>query len=206
MKNPLNYQTTEFDCGPASLINAISFLFKREDIPPDIAKHVMLYSLDAYNEKGEFGKSGTSQMAMMFVSSWLNQFEKAKKFPIHCEYLSGSDVSIAQNGKIVAGLQQGGAVVIRLIYGCWHYVLLTGIDDKYIYLFDPYFRKRAFQAQGIQIVSNAPTKMNRKVAFEYFNNEGKGIYALGPRDTREAIVIFNQKTRKTADSTIEYFI
>lgn len=206
MKNPLNYQTTEFDCGPTSLMNAISYLFRREDIPPDIAKNIMLYSMDAYNEKGEFGKSGTSKMAMMFVSSWLNQFEKVKKFPIHCDYISGAEVGLTPNSKVVSSLQQGGAVVIRLMYGCWHYVLLTGLDNNFVFLFDPYFRKREFRAPGIQIVTNAPTKMNRKVAYEYFSNEGKGIYALGPKDTREAVILFNQQTRKTEFNTIEYFI
>jgi hypothetical protein len=67
MKNPLSYQATEFDCGPTTLTNAISYLFKREEIPPDVIKHIVLYSLDAYNCKGEFGKSGTSGMAMMFL-------------------------------------------------------------------------------------------------------------------------------------------
>ncbi len=33
MKNPLNYQTTEYDCGPTTLINAISFLFEKEGNP-----------------------------------------------------------------------------------------------------------------------------------------------------------------------------
>ena len=89
MKNPLNYQVTEYDCGPTTLFNAMSFLFKREEVPPDIMKHIMLYCLDAYNGKGEFGKNGTSRMAMMFLSEWFNQFGKVKKFPIHSEYLTG---------------------------------------------------------------------------------------------------------------------
>ncbi len=32
MKNPLRYQLTEYDCGPASMLNAISYLFERKDI------------------------------------------------------------------------------------------------------------------------------------------------------------------------------
>ena len=46
MKNPLSYQTTEYDCGPTALTNAMSFLFSREDIPPDIIKAITLYCLD----------------------------------------------------------------------------------------------------------------------------------------------------------------
>ena len=57
MKNPLNYQTTEYDCGPTTVMNAISFLFKREEILPDITKSIRQYCLDGYNRKGEAYKS-----------------------------------------------------------------------------------------------------------------------------------------------------
>ncbi|MDR0904811.1 MAG: peptidase C39, partial [Oscillospiraceae bacterium] len=60
MKTPLQYQITEYDCGPTSLLNALRFLFEREDIPPDVPKYIMMYCLDAYNSKGESGKNGTS--------------------------------------------------------------------------------------------------------------------------------------------------
>ena len=30
MKNPLHYQLSEYDCGPTSMLNAISFLFEEE--------------------------------------------------------------------------------------------------------------------------------------------------------------------------------
>ena len=48
MKNPLHYQLSEYDCGPTSLLNAISFLFEREEIPPEILRNIMLYCLDCY--------------------------------------------------------------------------------------------------------------------------------------------------------------
>ena len=35
MKNLLNYQSSEYDCGPVSLTNAIRYLFDREVIYPD---------------------------------------------------------------------------------------------------------------------------------------------------------------------------
>ncbi|WP_283608084.1 cysteine peptidase family C39 domain-containing protein [Faecalispora anaeroviscerum] len=206
MKNPLNYQTTEYDCGPTTLLNAMSYLFRREEIPPDIIKHITLYCLDSYNGKGEFGKNGTSRMAMMFLSDWLNQFGKVKKFPIHCEYLTGRDVTIHQNSKIVSALQQGGAAVVRLRYGYWHYVLLTSADEASIDLFDPYYRKKPFQQQGIEIISDNPMSRNRRVAYELLNNSGRGPYALGPTETREAILLFNTETQKTPANTIEYFI
>lgn len=206
MKNPLSYQTTEYDCGPTTMINALRFLFKREEIPPDVIKYITLYCLDVYNQKGESGKNGTSGMAMMFLSSWLNQFGKVKKFPICCEFLTGRDVFIGQNSKIVTGLQQGGAVVLRLRYGCWHYVLLTGAEENAIRLFDPYYRRRPFHIEGVEMVWDRPAEMNRRVSYELLNNGADGVYAIGPEETREAVILFNRKTQKTPGNTIEYFI
>jgi hypothetical protein len=206
MKNPLSYQTTEYDCGPTTMINAISFLFDRKEIPPDVIKFIMLYCLDVYNEQGEVGKRGTSCMAMMFISNWLSQFHKVKNFPIETDYITNEDVFIGQTSKIVVGLQQGGVVVVRLYFEEEHYVLLTGIDNGYVYLFDPYYRTQDFEEEGIELIKNAPMKMNRKVPFSYFNKETKEIYSLGPKDGREAVILINKTTQRTPESTIEYFI
>jgi hypothetical protein len=206
MKNPLSYQSTEYDCGPTSLINAISYLFRREEIPPDIVKHIMLYTLDAYNVKGEFGKNGTSQMAMQFLCSWLNQFGKVKKFPIHGEFLTGRDVFIGLTSKVSVALQQGGAVVVRLRMDGWHYVLLTAASEDDVFLFDPYFRKKPFTVPGIELVDNEPFRHNRRVSAEILNRNGLALYNFGPEASREAVILFNTETQKTPSRTIEYFI
>ena len=38
MKNPLHYQFSEYDCGPTSMMNAIAYLFEREEIPPEAVR------------------------------------------------------------------------------------------------------------------------------------------------------------------------
>jgi hypothetical protein len=111
-----------------------------------------------------------------------------------------------QNSRIVAGLQQGGAVVARVFYGCWHYVLLTAADAGNIYLFDPYFRRKPFTIPGVEMIPDKPASMNRKVEFNVLNSEEKTPYALGPLAAREAVMFFNETTRKTPQRTIEYFI
>ena len=179
MKIPLAYQKTEYDCGPTTMMNALSCLFDREVIPPDVVKYIMMYSLDAYNERGEYGKNGTSQMAMMFMTSWLNHFGRVKQFPVHCEYISGSDVFIGHNSKIVDGLKRGGVVVARVMYDVWHYVLITGCDSRYVYLFDPYYRCRPYKIDGIDLITDKPLTRNRRVRHELLNDEGKGMYAFG---------------------------
>lgn len=205
MKNPLMYQSTEYDCGPTSMLNAINYLFHRKEISPDVIKSIMLYCLDSYNRKGEAYKSGTTGMAMLFLSNWLNQFGKVKKWPINCEMLNGDMVHISQNSKIAECLGQGGVAVARVMLGCWHYVLLTGVDNEYIYLFDPYYREKAFPGDGIEMIKDAPKKMNRKIRHDILNSEGSGNYALGKLEGRECMLLFNKETRKTMDA-IEYFI
>ncbi len=205
MKNPLSYQSTEYDCGPTSMLNAINYLFPRRDISPDVVKSIMLYCLDSYNKKGEAYKSGTTGMAMLFLANWLNQFGKVKKWPIYCEMQNGETVQISQNSKIAECLGQGGVAVARVMLGCWHYVLLTGVDDQYVYLFDPYYRVKPFPGEGIEMIKDAPLKMNRKIRHDVINSNGSGYYAFGKPEGRECMLLFNQKTRKTMES-IEYFI
>lgn len=205
MKNPLNYQTTEYDCGPTTMMNAISFLFKREEIPPEVAKCIMQYCLDGYNRKGEAHKNGTTDMAMNFLAHWLNQYGKVRKFPIHCENLNGKDVFLGKFSKVTECLQQKGVVVAKLMLGCWHYVLFTGLDGEYVELFDPYYRQKPYEAEGVVMVWDEPKRYNRKVHISVLNDTGKGIYALGKMDLRECVLLYNTKTRQTMDQ-IEYII
>ena len=48
MKIPLRFQITEFDCGSVSLINCISYLFDREEIPAKLLKTIFGLSLFAF--------------------------------------------------------------------------------------------------------------------------------------------------------------
>ena len=52
MKNPLQYQISEYDCGPTSLLNALSYLFDREEIAPEVIRNILLYCLDCYSADG----------------------------------------------------------------------------------------------------------------------------------------------------------
>ena len=213
MKNLLNYQSSEYDCGPVTLTNAIRYLFDREVLYPDIIKYIMLYCLDSYNEKGEIGKLGTSASAMMFLANWMNQFGKMKNFPITCEFLSGDDVHISQDSKILCALQQGGVVVLRLYLEVAHYVLLTGIEGDSLYIFDPYYEEEddpefdeEYYDPGITLINDQPKRANRLISIERLNRTTKNFYEMGPYDIREAVIIFNTDTRLLPENTIDYFI
>lgn len=198
MKNLLNYQSSEYDCGPVTLTNALRYLFERENIYPDIVKAIMLYCLDSYNEKGEPCKRGTSKTDMLFLANWLNHFGEIKNFPISCKFLSGKDVTIEKDNQIYSALNQGGAVVLHLFLDVAHYVLLTGVEGNNVYLFDPYYEEvddpnldKEYSEPGIAFITDQPKRANRLISMEKLNRLTKGFYEMGPYDTREAVIIFN---------------
>lgn len=206
MNNPLRYQVTEYDCGPTSMLNAISYLFPREEIPPEIVRNIMLYCLDCFGADGSSGKSGTSCTAMMFLSSWLNGFGQAGHLPISSQYLSGETVNFAQNGRLRDALRRGGAAVVRLDFDGWHYVLLTDVRGELVYLFDPYYRALPFEDPALRMVEDHPAQYNRIVPVGYFERETRQVYALGPAAGREAVLLFNERARLTEEETVEYMI
>lgn len=206
MNNPLRYQITEYDCGPTSMLNAVSYLFPRETIPPEIIRSIMLYCLDCFGADGACGKCGTSCMAMMFLSNWINGFGQVGHLPISSQYLSGREVCFSQNSRLRDALHRGGAAVVRVDLEGWHYVLLTDIRDEQVYLFDPYYRAEPFQDAALQMVTDRPTEYNRIVPVRYFEREVQDVYAFGPVEGREAVLLFNEQTRLTEEKTVEYII
>ena len=86
MDNPLRYQMTEYDCGTTSMLNAVSYLFRRDEIPPELTRNIMLYCLDCFGEDGSTGRRGTSRMAMMFLSNWLNGYGETGHLAVSSRY------------------------------------------------------------------------------------------------------------------------
>ena len=214
MKIPLRYQISEYDCGPTSLLNAVSYLFEREEIPPELIRNIMLYSLDCYGKEGVLGQNGTSRMAMMFLSGWLDGVGKAGLLPIESRYLSGADVHLKEGSAVTDALRRGGAAVVRLFMEGEHYVLFTKMQAGKVFLFDPYLlpQNHSFSPQCpgcgecIESTAEHSTEYNRIVPCACFDSEMTSPYALGNVKEREAVLIFNSRTKRTAERTIEYFI
>ncbi len=207
MKIPLHYQVSEFDCGPTTVLNAMSYLFQREDLPAEIVRNIMIYCLDCYNEEGRPGGNGTSRAAMMFLSNWLNGFRQGgevaalQPLPLRQECICGPGEPDRD------ALHRGGVAVVRLYYEVEHYVLLTGIEEDKILVFDPYYEEELTEDYpGVELDNTHPFTYNRKVPESYFNKETLTFYAFGPWKLREAVLLFNNKTMLTSEHTIEYFI
>lgn len=196
MKNFLNYQSTEYDCGPVSMMNGVRYLFDREEIYPDVPKFIMLYCMDMYNENGEFCKSGTSHSVMEFLSNWLNHFSKIKHFPIECECIEGERVTLGPRCKIARAVKDGAAAVLYVHLDVWHYVLLTDVQGDNAYIFDPYYedeesypRDPNYVSDAIEFVFDQPKKYNRIISIDRLNQTNLDYYAMGPVKNRLAVIM-----------------
>lgn len=190
MKTPLRYQITEFDCGTVSLTNCITYLFEREEIPAELIKNISMYTLDCYDKNGNLGQGGTSRQAVEFLSQWIESYCKSHNFGIDCKYLSKEDVKIEPIKECV---KKGGCVNLRTFLGTEHYVMITDVDDDYVYLFDPYYLEK-HSSNEVEIINDFPTKYNRKIKMDRFlRSNNKVDFALGPIEKRECVLFLRGK-------------
>ena len=206
MKIPLRYQITDFDCGPTSLLNGISYLFEREEIPPEIVRNIMLFCLDQYDRDGTPGKKGTSHAAMQFLSHWLDGFGETGKLALKSIYLTGGDVTLEAGSLLRNIICRGGAAVVRIDLEGWHYVLITDVREDGVYVFDPYRLPEPCPVPDVKTVADHEFSYNRIVPPEKFDRTVLLPYSFGPYETREAVLLFNSATLIPEDQAVDYII
>lgn len=190
MKTPLRFQMTEFDCGTVSILNAIMFLYKREEIPAQLVKVITKYSLDCYDENGNIGQGGTSREAVEKICFWLTKHVKDNYSNLTCEHLLNKDVKIE---KIEKCLDENGCVLFRTYQKCEHYILITKYDNDNFYLWDPYYLDETYYNDDteVKIDFNHPFSFNRIVSRKRFLSKNKKDFSFNLNDKREC-VLFNR--------------
>ncbi|MBE5807706.1 MAG: peptidase C39 [Clostridiales bacterium] len=198
MKNDLISQSSEFDCGPTSLVNAIRFLYEREEVPPAVLKHIWAMGNDTFNEQGHPGKHGTSKASMRYMAEWLNAFGRGCGFPIRARFLELDGAVITPGGDVWACLTRGGCAVMRCHSGGYgHYVLLTAIlSETELGLFDPYDEEPEPHEEPWRCVADEPKRMNRAVDLSVMNRFDKADYAMGKREEREILLVERGETHE----------
>jgi hypothetical protein len=83
---------------------------------------------------------------------------------------------------------------------------LTAISGENVYLFDPYYRDHPFDDENLRMVEDHPRAYNRVVPASYLERDTRDVYALGPMENREAVLLFNRRTELTEEKTVEYMI
>ena len=190
MKIPLRFQITEFDCGAVSLLNCLSFLYEREEIPAVLIKKNYRYALDRSDESGNQGNGGTSERAVEKITEWLNAFSSEHNFNLVCEMQEGENVS---KERIAKCLNQKGVILVKLWQEVEHYIIVTKMTKKKVYIFDPYYMRKDHyrNERDVRMVFNKPFSYNRVVSIKRFFSESHEDFALGPIEKREC-VLFNK--------------
>ena len=189
MKVPLRYQNTEYDCGTTSFVNALAYLYDREDIPVQLLKAIYRFTLDVEGENGIVGTGGTSKKhAESLARYFVDYSNENDEFDIKCEILYGDDVTLDIMKKT---LNNKGVIIAR----CWqsgeHYILITKIDDNFAYVFDPYYLNEDYYIydEDVAIVLHESFTHNRIVKLERIFSESLKDFSLLEKDKRSIILI-----------------
>lgn len=191
MKIPLNYQVSDYDCAPATLLNAISYLFERRAIPPMIVRHIYMYSLDTVGSGNRLGQEGTSRLALRLLSEFLSSY-KTKHYSLATQYLAGKNVTL---NTIVQCLKDGGVAMCNVLLSNAeeHFILAQYADKDWIYCFDAYYRTRI---QGLKehvriLPSEDGRQPNLAIRKDWFDsNTQKRRFCLGEHSHRECLLIW----------------
>lgn len=183
MKIPLRFQNTEYDCGTTTLVNALAYLFDREDIPVELLKAIYRYTLDA-----EDGHKGTSVEAMDKLTNYFMKYASNNDFGIKCNRYVKEEVTYDVIKKCI---DNKGAVVARCYMDCEHYVLITNINEDFTYLFDPYYLEEDYYVNDddISISLNSNFTHNRVVKTTRLFSESKDDFSLMEKEKRDIVCI-----------------
>lgn len=169
-----NLQISEYDCATTSLLNALVFLYKRDEIPQDVLKIIYRNTLDCKNKI--IGDCGTSKKAMKKISNKINKYSKKHNFDLKIAYLTKKNCDI---NKIIYCINKHGVVIIRSLLDLEHYFLITNIDDEYLYILDPYS------------LNNINNCYNIKIRKNDFDSQLEKNYSFMPINKRE-MILFNK--------------
>lgn len=188
MKIPLWFQCTEYDCGTTSFINALLYLYDRENIPIEFIKAIYKYTLDVEDKEGIIGKGGTSRnhaerLARFFVR-YANTNEKIN---IKTHILCKDKVDLINMKSVI---ERGGVAIARVWQQGEHYVIITKIDENFAYIFDPYYLDEDYYKDSeMAVVLNDNFTHNRLVKLSRLFDERKVDFSLLPVEDREVILL-----------------
>ena len=184
MKIPLRYQNTEYDCGTTSFVNALAYLYDREDIPIELLKEIYKLTLDVKNLEGITWKGGTStHNAELLAKHFVDYANKNDEFNLKCKILNADEVDVESMKKSLNG---SSVIIARCWHGGEHYVLITKMDD----IFDPYYLEEDYYTtdNDVAIVLHETFSHNRLVKIERLFDEDKKDFSLLEKDKRSIIV------------------
>lgn len=203
MKTSFRLQASEFDCVPTTFLNAISYLFERNEIPPVVVQRIFLYCLDCFSNKKDFSH-GTSGAAVRLLSEWLSEYSY-KSFSLDAEVITGGKVHLGPGNKITQCINSGGVTLFSVKhYGNhWHYILAISVEDGWLYFFDPYPKSVRSKKSGKYEFIPAATgqQPNLRIKYDWLDTQSnKFPFQLGSRSMRECVLLKRIRTRSAAEA------
>ncbi|MBQ9057870.1 MAG: hypothetical protein IJ125_01650 [Atopobiaceae bacterium] len=199
MKTPLNYQVTKGDCGTTSLINALVYLFEREEIPIEVVAYISSVTPDRVWGKHAL-RGGTSAAALRFLASWLSMYAEQTEFPLVCQFLEGADVAGSTDSALMQCIASGGVAVTGCCLGADHYVLVTGYDEASdcLRVFDPYYDgwplgELDVEVVGVEPVTDEPFSCNRLVERWVLDEPAGTPYSFEAQSGRDAVLLWRKE-------------
>lgn len=196
MKIPMHYQTSEYDCGPTSLINMLAYLYHRKGVPQIVFKKIYMMTLDGYATNGRLlSKHGTSDQAMEDFARWINDFHEPDSFYLQARVLKGEHVCMISGGEIEQTLRHGGCAVAKVMLKEPHYVLLTNVQVRHqcVCLFDPYYRENDFHRADVRWTLTHPKEYNCVIPYTYLNKSARTYYSFGSLAQRLCILFKKER-------------
>jgi len=196
MKVPFRQQASGYDCVPTTLINGLSYLFSREEIPPFIVHRVYKECMDLEAFRG------TSSRAIQELGFWLSNYQEKryKKFAVEADYLYGDQVHLKQSSKIIRCITSKGVALlcVHTTDNNWHYILAFRLEGEWLHCYDPYPRtKRFINHENVRLVeTTGQHEPNLIMHFSWLDKSFKKTkdcdgrkYILGRIDDRECLLL-----------------
>ncbi len=188
MRTPLRYQVTEYDCGTVSLLNAVCYLFKRDEIPTELVKAIHMYTIDCYDYEGNKSNDWMPNESINKMCKWISNCSEKYDFKLNAIYLKGEEVNYKN---IESCVRKGGVVFIR----CWReesqYVIINNINELNTYIFDSYYceDEEYEKDNDVRVIQSKPAEYNRIVRTDRLFSETKKDYSLGVISDRECVLM-----------------
>lgn len=196
MKAAFREQATEYDCVPTSFINALCYLFHRNEIPPGVIRKIYKDCLDLEAARG------TSGRAINRLARWLSgYYEKSyQKFQVSSNYLRGKQVQLGDGSPVIQCLSQEGVALLRVHSNndSWHYILGFQKQGEWLYCFDPLPRsKRFINNEALQFLEPVGRhEANLRIRCDWIDRTFKAAptpeqrkYIFGTRYLRECLLL-----------------
>jgi hypothetical protein len=196
MKAPFRQQASGYDCTPTTIINGLSYLFAREEIPPFIVQRVYKECLDIESFRG------TSSRAIQELSFLLNNYheKRYKKFAVESECIYGDQVHLKENSKIIRCIYAHGVAVmfVHTTDNEWHCILGFRVEGEWLHCYDPFPRtKRFINDEAVKFVtSTGQQEANLLIRFDWLDKSFKKTkdfdgrkYVFGSKNDRECLLL-----------------